>query len=162
MDKVKNKKTILKDKQLKRTEILDHNIEEIVERLKKETPPCGFYYNDEYIINRDKIPQEDIEREPWRKPKIYFNELPISKKTMRCLGDCIKKFNKMTPIQRAVIPQALANRDILGASKTGSGKTLCYIIPILENLYRIKWTSMDGLGALVIVPTRELAIQVNI
>ncbi len=59
-----------------------------------------------------------------------------------------------------MIPHALAGRDILAASKTGSGKTLSFVIPIIENLYRKKWTVLDGLGALVILPTRELAIQV--
>jgi ATP-dependent RNA helicase DDX10/DBP4 len=66
----------------------------------------------------------------------------------------------MTEIQRCVIPHALAERDILGASKTGSGKTLAYLIPLIENLYVNKWTPYDGLGALVVLPTRELAMQV--
>jgi ATP-dependent RNA helicase DDX10/DBP4 len=48
----------------------------------------------------------------------------------------------------------------MGASRTGSGKTLAYLVPIIENLYLKKWTNMDGLGAFVILPTRELAIQV--
>ena len=38
----------------------------------------------------------------------------------------------------------------MGASKTGSGKTLSYLIPVIENLYRNKWTELDGLGALII------------
>ena len=69
-------------------------------------------------------------------------------------------FHKLTEIQRCVIPHALASRDILAASKTGSGKTLSFVIPVIENLYRKKWTVLDGLGALVILPTRELALQV--
>jgi ATP-dependent RNA helicase DDX10/DBP4 len=44
----------------------------------------------------------------------------------------------------------------VGASKTGSGKTLSYLVPIIENLYRNKWTPLDGMGALIILPTREL------
>lgn len=51
-------------------------------------------------------------------------------------------------------------RDLLVASKTGSGKTLAFVIPIIENLYRKKWNVLDGLGAIVILPTRELAMQV--
>jgi len=58
-----------------------------------------------------------------------------------------------------VIPHAIANRDIVICARTGSGKTLCYLIPVIEKLYRERWTSLDGLGALVLVPTRELAIQ---
>lgn len=48
----------------------------------------------------------------------------------------------------------------MGAAKTGSGKTLAFLVPVLENLYRQKWTELDGLGALIISPTRELAIQI--
>ena len=66
----------------------------------------------------------------------------------------------MTEIQRCVIPHALADRNVLAASRTGSGKTLCYLIPIVEKLYRHKFIPMDGLGALIIVPVRQLAIQV--
>lgn len=48
---------------------------------------------------------------------------------------------------------------MLVCSRTGSGKTLSYLIPLVEKLYRERWGSLDGLGALVIVPVRELAIQ---
>jgi len=53
----------------------------------------------------------------------------------------------------------LAGRDLIVAARTGSGKTLSYLVPLIEKLYREKWTSLDGLGAIVIVPIRELAIQ---
>jgi len=46
----------------------------------------------------------------------------------------------------------------MGSSRTGSGKTLSYLIPLIENLYLKKWTTLDGLGGLIILPTRELAI----
>jgi ATP-dependent RNA helicase DDX10/DBP4 len=71
-----------------------------------------------------------------------------------------RDFDKMTEIQRCVLPHALANRDIMAASHTGSGKTLCYLIPVIEKLHRHKFIPMDGLGAVIIVPVRELAIQV--
>ncbi len=66
----------------------------------------------------------------------------------------------MTDIQSKAIPLALKGKDILGAAKTGSGKTLTFLVPVLENLYRQKWTELDGLGALILSPTRELAIQI--
>lgn len=71
-----------------------------------------------------------------------------------------KKFERLTEIQRCVIPHALARRDVMAASKTGSGKTIAYLIPIIENLYREKWTPLDGLGAIVLVPTRELVASI--
>ena len=64
----------------------------------------------------------------------------------------------MTPIQRSAIPHSLYNRDVLGASKTGSGKTIAFVIPLLEKLFINRWSALDGLGALIILPTRELAI----
>lgn len=66
----------------------------------------------------------------------------------------------MTEVQRCVIPHALGGRDIMAASRTGSGKTLSYLIPLIEKLYRNKFMPIDGLGAIVIVPVRELAMQV--
>ena len=69
-------------------------------------------------------------------------------------------FSTLTEIQSKAIPLALRGRDILGAAKTGSGKTLAFLIPVLENLYRQRWSSDHGLGALIISPTRELAAQI--
>jgi len=67
----------------------------------------------------------------------------------------------MTDVQAKAIPLALLGRDILGAAKTGSGKTLSFLVPVLENLYRLQHVGQDaGLGALILSPTRELAIQI--
>lgn len=63
----------------------------------------------------------------------------------------------MTDIQVCSIPLSLKGRDVLGAARTGSGKTLAFLVPLLEILYRRKWGPQDGLGALIISPTRELA-----
>ncbi|KAJ1740911.1 ATP-dependent RNA helicase dbp4 [Coemansia sp. RSA 1086] len=87
-----------------------------------------------------------------------FSELPISEKTLKGLERA--HYMEMTEIQHKALPYALARRDVLGAAKTGSGKTLAFLIPILETLYRRRWTQLDGLGALVISPTRELALQI--
>jgi ATP-dependent RNA helicase DDX10/DBP4 len=62
----------------------------------------------------------------------------------------------MTDIQTKSLPVSLKGQDVLGAARTGSGKTLAFLIPVLEILYRKKWGPQDGLGALVISPTREL------
>ncbi|EED16970.1 DEAD box RNA helicase (Hca4), putative [Talaromyces stipitatus ATCC 10500] len=94
-------------------------------------------------------------------PKIRlesFSELPLSDPTSS--GLTASHFKSLTDIQSRSIPYALKGRDILGAAKTGSGKTLAFLVPVLENLYRKKWTEYDGLGAIVLSPTRELAIQI--
>lgn len=87
-----------------------------------------------------------------------FSDLPLSKRTLEGLEE--GGYRVMTDIQRMSIPHALAGRDILGAAKTGSGKTIAFLVPLLECLYRKEWSPDDGLGALVITPTRELALQI--
>ena len=101
-----------------------------------------------------------------------FADLPLSSATMRGLNEvkvkesggkkdaaATPKYVTPTEIQRESIGFALAGRDILGAAKTGSGKTLAFLLPMLERLFRLKWSPEDGLGAMVISPTRELAYQ---
>ena len=87
-----------------------------------------------------------------------FSELPLSQSTQAGLSK--SHFKTLTTIQARALPSALKSTDLLGAAKTGSGKTLAFVIPVLENLYRNRWTEFDGLGALILSPTRELAIQI--
>ncbi|KAG4303563.1 hypothetical protein PCANB_000004 [Pneumocystis canis] len=87
-----------------------------------------------------------------------FSELPLSQETAEGLRE--NHYIELTDIQKRAIPVALSGRDILGAARTGSGKTIAFLVPVLENLLRKKWTVYDGLGALIISPTRELALQI--
>ncbi|CAL1547499.1 unnamed protein product [Lymnaea stagnalis] len=86
-----------------------------------------------------------------------FTDLPISKKTLEGLK--ANNFTKPTDIQRESLMFGLKGHDILGAAKTGSGKTLAFLIPILETLFKQRFTPSFGMAALVISPTRELAYQ---
>ncbi|KYK61354.1 ATP-dependent RNA helicase DBP4 [Drechmeria coniospora] len=87
-----------------------------------------------------------------------FADLPLSSATASGLK--ASHFQTLTDVQQQAIPLALKGNDILGAAKTGSGKTLAFLVPVLEKLYRAQWTEFDGLGALIISPTRELAVQI--
>ena len=88
-----------------------------------------------------------------------FTDLPLSEPTKAGLKS--SHFTTLTDIQAKAIPAALKGADILGAAKTGSGKTLTFLVPVLENLYRDQCIGSDaGLGAMIISPTRELAIQI--
>ncbi|KAE8190746.1 hypothetical protein CF328_g5879, partial [Tilletia controversa] len=69
-------------------------------------------------------------------------------------------YTTCTSIQTRAIPLALRGKDVLAAAHTGSGKTLAFLIPVLDVLFRKGWGPADGLGALIISPTRELAIQI--
>ncbi len=88
-----------------------------------------------------------------------FEELPLSSRTKQALKE--SGFTHLTKIQRGALPHALAGRDVLGAARTGSGKTLAFLIPVLERLFLNNWDPRSsGLGALILSPTRELAIQI--
>ena len=84
-----------------------------------------------------------------------FSELPISSYTKEQLA--LARFSTPTPVQAAAIPQALEGKDVLATAQTGTGKTLAFLIPIMEKLLR---QPTPGIAALVLVPTRELAMQV--
>ena len=68
------------------------------------------------------------------------------------------KFTIPTPVQAAAIPPALEGRDVLATAATGTGKTLSFLIPIVEQLNKL---DIKGAQALIVLPTRELAIQVE-
>jgi ATP-dependent RNA helicase RhlE len=84
-----------------------------------------------------------------------FSELTISPYIKERLSAA--RFITPTPVQDATIPQALAGKDVLATAQTGTGKTLAFLIPIIEHLLQDKTA---GIAALVLVPTRELAMQV--
>ena len=67
-------------------------------------------------------------------------------------------FVEATPIQEKVIPIILEHHDLIACSQTGTGKTAAFVLPILSKLYESK---TEGVKALIIVPTRELAIQIE-
>ncbi|VDM99789.1 unnamed protein product, partial [Thelazia callipaeda] len=87
-----------------------------------------------------------------------FSQMPLSEGTQR--GLLASNFITPTDIQRESLQFSLTGLDVVGAAKTGSGKTLALLIPVLECLWRQSWShKTDGLGALIISPTRELAFQ---
>ncbi len=66
-----------------------------------------------------------------------------------------------TPIQAQAIPHLLDGHDLLGCAQTGTGKTAAFSIPIIQHIYERRHSSPRGIKALILTPTRELAIQIN-
>jgi len=87
---------------------------------------------------------------------ITFSELPLSSALQRKLAAA--QFINLTPIQARAIPPALEGKDVIGTAQTGTGKTLAFLIPLIEMLYR---EPSPQSSALVLLPTRELAMQVH-
>ncbi|KAJ5871422.1 uncharacterized protein N7529_003775 [Penicillium soppii] len=109
--------------------------------------------------NGADLPTMDDVRLPQTEGELQkFTELNLSEKTMKGIEDM--GFTTMTEIQQRTIPALLAGRDVLGAAKTGSGKTLSFLIPAIEMLQALRFKPRNGTGVLVVSPTRELALQI--
>ena len=96
---------------------------------------------------------------PSRKKQVRmttFSELPLSAALQRKLAAA--QFTQLTPIQERAIPPALEGQDVIGTAQTGTGKTLAFLIPLIEMLNR---EPARHTTALVLLPTRELAMQVH-
>jgi ATP-dependent RNA helicase RhlE len=85
----------------------------------------------------------------------HFSELPLSIYTQERLAAA--QFSIPTSVQASAIPHGLKGADILATAQTGTGKTLAFLVPIIEHLLEHE---AAGIAALVLVPTRELAMQV--
>jgi ATP-dependent RNA helicase RhlE len=85
-----------------------------------------------------------------------FSELPLAAALQRKLAAA--QFVTPTPVQVQALPPALEGKDVLATAQTGTGKTLAFLIPIIEMLLR---EPANQVNALVLLPTRELAMQVH-
>jgi ATP-dependent RNA helicase RhlE len=85
-----------------------------------------------------------------------FSELRLSSALQQKLAAA--KFTTLTPIQERAIPPALEGKDVIGTAQTGTGKTLAFLIPLIDMLQRVP---SRPASALVLLPTRELAMQVH-
>ncbi|MDQ6664660.1 MAG: DEAD/DEAH box helicase, partial [Acidobacteriota bacterium] len=86
-----------------------------------------------------------------------FSEFPL---TPVLQGNLARNgFVEPTPVQAEALPAALAGKDVVATAQTGTGKTLAFVLPLLERLS--KQPVSIGVSALVLTPTRELAIQIH-
>ena len=91
-----------------------------------------------------------------RPTAVSFHDFRLNKQLWNAVADA--GFAQPTPVQEKVIPLLLAGHDVLAVAQTGTGKTAAYLLPLLM---KIKYAQGDAPRALVLVPTRELAIQVK-
>ncbi len=91
-----------------------------------------------------------------------FDTLPLDAKLLRAIE--VQGYALMTPIQAKAIPLVLEGRDVMGAAQTGTGKTAAFSIPLLQKMMKHENQSMSParhpVRAVVLAPTRELAVQV--
>ncbi len=92
---------------------------------------------------------------PSSEPMMTFRDLAPSKMLVNALDDL--GFKEPTPIQEAAYPVVRSGKNVVGISQTGTGKTLAYMLPILQDL---KYSEQKNPTVMILVPTRELVIQV--
>ena len=112
-------------------------------------------------ISQDAAVTAEVNAAPEVAPEApaRFDTLPLDPKILSAIA-----YPTMTPIQSKAIPLVLAGRDVMGAAQTGTGKTAAFSIPLLQKMMKHENASMSParhpVRAIVLAPTRELAIQV--
>jgi ATP-dependent RNA helicase RhlE len=87
---------------------------------------------------------------------VTFEDFKFNRQILNAIADA--GYTEATPIQQKAIPPILNGQDVMGIAQTGTGKTAAYVLPILMKL---KYAQGDHARALIIAPTRELAIQIE-
>lgn len=85
-----------------------------------------------------------------------FSDFKLNKQILQAIEDL--GFQEPTPIQEKTIPLALAGHDLMGIAQTGTGKTAAFVLPILM---KVKYAQENDPRALILAPTRELALQIS-
>src|ERR1700752_4447401 len=85
-----------------------------------------------------------------------FEDFKFNRQILNAIANA--GYTEPTPIQQKAIPPILNGQDVMGIAQTGTGKTAAYVLPIVM---RLKYAQGDHARALIIAPTRELAIQIE-
>ena len=94
------------------------------------------------------------------KPVQKWGHCGLSRATLDIIADM--GFEKPTPIQMQAIPTIMSGRDVIGVAKTGSGKTMAFLLPMFRHIKdQPPLKDMDGPIGLIMAPTRELAVQIH-
>lgn len=114
----------------------------------------GKYIDPQKFINKSVTPQEQVIYEPTHK----FTDFGFIKELENTLAH--RGYTLPTQIQDGAIPEVLAGKDVIGLANTGTGKTAAFVLPIIQMLKTQK-ERPRGVSALIMAPTRELAVQIE-
>lgn len=89
-----------------------------------------------------------------------FQDIPLSRQSMNALTT-ILKFERMTKVQEATLPHIMRGSDLVAKARTGTGKTVAFVLPSIESLVSRKSNDTMNISVLIISPTRELAVQIS-
>ena len=124
-----------------------------------EVPELTRMTPDEVKLYRESLGDIQVRGKNVPKPIKAWSQAGLNTKIMNVLKKC--NYEKPTPIQAQAIPTVMSGRDMIGIAKTGSGKTLAFVLPMLRHcLYQPALDENDGPIAIMMTPTRELALQI--
>jgi ATP-dependent RNA helicase RhlE len=106
----------------------------------------------------ESFPLNSFQTDGFGQDQSAFAALGLAAPLVRATAD--EAYTEPTPVQKAVVPHVIAGRDILACAQTGTGKTAAFVLPILHRLATSD-APRDGIAALVLTPTRELAAQIT-
>ncbi|MDI6797891.1 MAG: DEAD/DEAH box helicase [Desulfatibacillaceae bacterium] len=109
-------------------------------------------------LDQDPLPAQTPGRAPQFLTNILFEDFSLDSRILSGLGDL--GFSRCSPIQAQVLPVALKGGDVAGQAQTGTGKTAAFLVPLIQALLHIEDRDPKMPSALVVAPTRELAIQI--
>ncbi|XP_063606739.1 uncharacterized protein LOC134781418 isoform X2 [Penaeus indicus] len=166
--KKKKKKQPLKDLEKALDDGADNEPEPEPEvKGKKEKSDAGKQRKEEAEEEEEEDEDEETETKKELDSTLGFNA--TTTKSFESLEGCVSDetmnaiktmgFKDMTEIQSKAIPKLLEGLDLRGTAKTGAGKTLAFLIPAVELMYKLKFKPRNGTGVIIISPTRELSMQ---
>lgn len=146
----------------KRYEKVDHssiNYNPFQKNIYIEVPEISSMTHSEVASLRRLLGNIRVRGRGCPRPVTSWSQCGLSSLTLHTLQRC--NYKVPTPIQAQAIPSIMSGRDVIGIARTGSGKTLAFLLPLLRHMSRRPHASPgDGPGALIIAPTRELAMQI--
>lgn len=150
-DNVKLESIMLEENESEKEKEIEESVNE--EKLESEES------NEEEEEEKEEVKEEEEKDSNSQKDKYFsnikFEEFDINPLTLQSLNEL--GFKTATEIQAKTIPLSLSGADIIGSAKTGSGKSLSFLIPAVETITNLK--EKAGTKVLILTPTRELALQ---
>ncbi|XP_018012407.2 probable ATP-dependent RNA helicase DDX46 [Hyalella azteca] len=142
---------------------VDHGTVEYVPFRKDfyiEVPEIASMSKEEVETYREELEGIKVKGVGCPRPIKSWPQCGVSKRTLDVLKKC--KYEKPTPIQAQAIPAIMSGRDVIGIAKTGSGKTLAFLLPLIRHVVdQPPLLDTDGPIAIIMTPTRELAMQIG-
>ena len=124
-----------------------------------EVPELARMTSEEVKLHRELLGDIQVRGKNVPKPIKSWSQAGMSTKVMNVLKRC--QYEKPTPIQAQAMPVIMSGRDMIGIAKTGSGKTLAFVLPLLRHVVdQPPLEEQDGPIAVIMTPTRELALQI--